>query len=309
MSTFCLQILGTSAALPAYGRNPTAQVLQIAERLFLFDCGEGTQAQMQRYRVRKSKIEAIFITHLHGDHVFGLIGLLTSYSLEGRSQKMDIYGPAGLEEMMNVQLQYSGGGYSYPVHFHVVDTESAGLLWEDDQVEVYHFPLKHRIPTSGYRINEKRRPRNMIKEKIAEYQIPYLKIPGIKTGNDFETEDGTIIPNAELTTAPPLPRSFAFCTDTLFHEELAPYITGVDLLYHESTYCDDLEDQAAISMHSTATQAARMAHLAKAKKLILGHYSARYKTIECFEEEARAIFPQSITGVEGGTYEVPQLRP
>ena len=308
MATFQLTILGINSAFPAHGRHPTAQVLQIGEQLVLIDCGEGTQAQIQKYNIRKSKIRHILISHLHGDHIFGLIGLLTSLSLEGRTKNLDIYGPEGLEEIIRIQLKYNGGDFYYPVRFHILDMEKNYFILENKKFSIQTIPLNHRIPTVGFLIREKRRPRNIIKEKIAEYDIPYQLIPMIKEGGNFKTQDGKIIANDRITTAPPTPRSYAYCSDTRYTESIIPIIKGVDLLYHESTYCEDNKKQAVISMHSTAMEAAQIAKKAQVGQLILGHYSSRYKTTEQFEIEAQSIFSNSIAGIEGGTYKVPRLR-
>lgn len=308
MAPFQLTILGINSAFPANGRHPTAQILQVGEQLIMIDCGEGTQAQIQKYNIRKSKISHILISHLHGDHIFGLIGLLTSYGLEGRTQALDIYGPEGLEEIIRVQLKYNGGDFYYPVQFHILDTERNYTIYENKKFSIQTIPLDHRIPTAGFLIKEKALARNMIKEKIAEYNIPYQVIPAIKAGEDYKTPEGEIIANDILTTAPPKPRSYAYCSDTRYTETVAPIIKGADILYHESTYCEDFKEQAVISMHSTAVEAAQIAKKAQVGQLILGHYSSRYKTTEQFEIEAQSIFPNSIAGKEGGTYEVPQLR-
>ena len=308
MAVFQLTILGINSAVPAHGRHPTAQIFQVGEQLIMIDCGEGAQAQIQKYHIRKSKISHVLISHLHGDHIFGLIGLLSSYNLEGRKQDLDIYGPEGLEEIIRIQLQYNGGDFCYPVRFHILDTGRNYTLFENKKFSIQTIPLDHRIPTAGFLIKEKRLPRNMIKEKLVEFDIPYQIIPSIKAGEDYKTPNGKIIANDKLTIAPPKPRVYAYCSDTRYTERIIPIIKGADLLYHESTYCEDYKEQAVISMHSTAIEAAKMAKKAQVGQLILGHYSSRYKTTEQFEIEAQSVFPNSIAGMEGGTYEVPRLR-
>ena len=303
---FELTILGINAATPAFGRHPSAQVLQVQEKYYLVDCGEGTQMQMLKYEVKRSKINQIFISHLHGDHVYGLIGLLTSYGLNGRKAPLDIFSPAGLEEMIDIQISYSGGGLPYPVQFHVVDTTLHTLIFEDQLVEVYAIPLQHRVPTNGFLFIEKERPRNIIGEKIKAYQIPYQIIPDIKAGADLTLPDGTVIPNEELTIPPPKPRAYAYCSDTRFTETIIPIVEGVDLLYHESTFCSDANEQAEVSMHSTALEAATIAKKAGVGKLILGHFSSRYRDLSSFEKEATTVFPDSVVGEEGGRYAVPR---
>lgn len=297
-------LLGVSAAMPAFDRHPSAQLLRIQEKYYLIDCGEGTQMQLRRYALKWSKINQIFISHLHGDHFFGLIGLLNSYGLAGRTAPLDIFGPDGLEKIIMIQLRYGGGNLPYPLRFHRVDCTFSSSIYEDQHVRVYSIPLGHRIPTSGFLFREKERPRNMIGETISTYQIPYSVIPEIKAGADFELPDGRIIPNANLTIDPPAPRSYAYCSDTQYTESIIPIIDRVDLLYHESTFCADLQEQAKITMHSTAFDAASIAKKAKVKKLLLGHYSSRYRDIGLFETEARTVFDESYLGEEGKTYRV-----
>lgn len=302
---FELTILGTSAALPAYNRFPSAQILNIQDQLFLIDCGEGTQMRMMEFGVKKNRIEQIFISHLHGDHVYGLIGLLTSFGLNNRTNPLTIFSPPGLEEIINIQFKYTGGQNSpFPIHFKVLDPTQSETIFDNDLLSVTTLPLLHRIPTVGYLFREKEHPRNILPEKIRAYQIPYTSIPAIKNGEDFQNLNGQIIPNTELTLAPRVPRTFAYCSDTAFNEALIPLIEGVDLLYHESTFCEDHQEQAKITMHSTAKQAATIAAKAKAGQLILGHYSARYKVLDCFLEEAQAIFSNTLLGKEGMVYEV-----
>lgn len=302
---FDLTLLGVNAATPAFDRHPSAQVLCIQEHYFLIDCGEGTQMQMLKYGVKRNKINHIFISHLHGDHIFGLVGLLTSYGLNGRLAPLDIFSPAGLQEMIDVQVRYAGGGLPYPVRFHEVNCSESAIVFENDQLTVRSIPLEHRVPTSGYLFKEKWRPRNMRPEKIQAYQIHFSEIPGIKAGADFTLPDGTVIPNAELTFDPPTPRSFAYCSDTRYTETIIPIIKGVDLLYHESTFCTEFQEQAELSMHSTAKEAATIAKKAGVKKLLLGHYSSRYRELDPFVEEAKSIFQESYLGEEGATHVVP----
>ena len=305
---FELTILGVNAATPAFGRHPSAQILQVQEKYYLVDCGEGTQMQMLNFGVKRSKINQIFISHLHGDHVYGLIGLLTSLGLNGRTAALEIFSPGGLKEMIDIQISYSGGGLPYPIQFHEVDTTQNTIIFEDQLVRVYSIPLQHRVPTNGFLFTEKERPRNIIGDKIKEYKIPYQVIPSIKSGADFTLPDGRVVPNEELTIAPPIPRSYAYCSDTRFTESIIPLIKGVDLLYHEATFCSDAKEQAEVSMHSTAQEAATIALKAGVGKLILGHFSSRYRDLSLFKEEAIKIFPESIIGEEGGSYAVTRNR-
>lgn len=306
---FELTLLGTGAALPMPGRFTSAQVLNVNNHLYLLDCGEGTQMRMTAFQVRRSKIGQIFISHLHGDHFYGLMGLLTSFALNDRSQPLDIFSPPGLEEIIRVMLHYQGSGESpYPIRFHVVDTTQHQKIFEDHQLEVYSIPLQHRIPTSGYLFREKQRPRNMIPEKISEYNIPFSEINKIKAGADFQLQDGTIIPNAELTHSPSLPRTYAYCSDTRYAPEIIPYIKGVDILYHEATFLQADADIAFENAYSTTHQAANIAKAAAVKQLVIGHFSSRYKDATLFAQEARTIFPATLGGEDGMVLEVPFQR-
>ncbi len=303
---FSITLLGTSSAVPQPGRFTSAQVLHAHERLYLIDCGEGTQMRMSDFQVRRSKIDQIFISHLHGDHFFGLIGLLTSYALYDRKEPIDIFSPSGLEEIVKaMSLPQGGGGFPFPLRFHIVDTAKHQLIFEDKILRVYSLPLAHRIPTSGYLFVEKERPRSIRPEKIKEYDIPYKKIPGIKQGADLELPGGQVIPNAELTTEPPTPRSYAYCSDTRFKKDIVPMIEGVDVLYHEATFMQSELQNAIETMHSTASEAAAIAKQAGARKLVLGHFSTRYKDIQPLLNEARAVFPDTLAGFDGMTVEVP----
>lgn len=306
---FELTLLGTGAALPMPGRLTSAQVLNVNDRLYLIDCGEGTQMRLTEYQVRRSKIGQIFISHLHGDHFYGLMGLLTSFALNDRSQPLDVFSPFGLKEIIDVMLHYQGSGSSsYPIRFHVVDTTQHQLIFEDNQLEVYSIPLQHRIPTSGYLFREKQRPRNILPEKIAEYNIPVSEIKNIKNGGAFTLPDGTTVSNAELTAGLPHQRSYAYCSDTSYAPEIVPYIKGVDILYHEATFLQQDEQVALAYSHSTAAQAAMIARAAEVEKLIIGHFSSRYKDAALFEQEARTIFPNTSGGADGMALEVPFRR-
>ena len=304
---FELTLLGTNSALPAFGRFPSSQALNVQENHYLIDCGEGAQIRMSEFGVRRSRIRQVFISHLHGDHVYGLTGFLSSLALLGREEPMDIYSPPGLEEAIRVFLKHTGG-LSFPLRFTEIDTGRHQLIFEDGIIEAYSLPLVHRVPTSGFLFREKERPRNMRPEKIEAYHIPYRDIPAIKSGADYVLPNGRRVPNEELTLPPPAPRSYAYCSDTAFHEPLASMARGVNLLYHESTFCEDLREQAPLTGHSTARQAAEIARLAGAGKLILGHYSSRYKSLETFLREAREVFPNTELGLDGKVFEVPLER-
>ncbi len=304
---FELTLLGTNSAVPAYGRFPTAQVLNVRESLFLIDCGEGAQMRINDFNVRRNKIKQAFISHLHGDHIYGLIGFLSSLALNNRKKPFHIYSPEGLEEIIGVQLKYTGG-LPFALHFHTIDPSRHQLIFENKKLRVHSLPLDHRIPTCGFLFREKERERSMRPEKIREYDIHHRFIPGIKQGGDYVLPDGRVIPNNELTAPPPAPRSYAYCSDTAYNEQLAPLIKGVDLLYHEATFCEEDAEQAVITKHSTARQAASIARQAEVGKLVLGHYSSRYKELDHFLEEARAVFPNTELGEDGKVFSLPASR-
>ncbi|MEM1324295.1 MAG: ribonuclease Z [Bacteroidota bacterium] len=301
---FELTILGCNSAVPAHNRFPSAQVLQVQEHAYLIDCGEGTQMRMLQYNIRKSKINAIFISHLHGDHVYGLIGLLNSYNLASRKAPLKVFAPPGLEEIINVHLKYSAHPFTYPVDFVTTDVERAQQVYEDEGITVETIPLQHRVPTNGYLFREKQRPPNIRPEQLKVYDIHYSKIPAIKAGEDLLLDDGRRIPNHELIFLAPPPRSFAYCSDTLYTESIIDQIKGVSLLYHESTFMHEVLELAKQTMHSTAHQAATIAHKAQVGQLILGHYSSRYQDLSPLLAEARAVFPNSELGEGGRRYTV-----
>ena len=301
---FALTILGINAAAPAYGRHPSAQVLQVHNRHYLIDCGEGTQMRMSDFNIPRHKINQVFISHLHGDHVFGLPGLLFSFSLMDRKAPLHLYSPAGLREMILAQLTPSGA-LSYPLHFHEVNTASTSIIFEDPLLSVTAIPLRHRIPTIGFLFREKPRPLNIIPEKIETYHLTIEQIKAAKAGEDITLSDGRTIPNMELTLSPPPPRSYAYMSDTMFDESVVPHIHNTDLLFHETTFCEDHADNATLTHHSTARQAALIAKAANVRTLITGHYSSRYPDVQPFLDEARAVFPNSVAGEEGRVYEVP----
>lgn len=304
--TFEVTILGSNSAIPANGRHPTSQVLNYNERLFLIDCGEGTQMQFNRYKIRSGKIDHIFISHLHGDHFFGLIGLLTSYNLNHRNAPLHVYGPKGIDEIINLQLHYCTRGLDYELVFHIFEAENGALVFEDRTMKVTSLQMVHRIPCSGFLFTEKFTEYNIRKEKIKEYDIPFEAIGGIKKGNDLHLPDGRTIPNAELTLPLPSPRRYAFCTDTLYNEALVPHLQGVNLLYHEATFDKGRADRALETFHCTSAQAAEIAKLAEAKKLIIGHFSSRYyePDLDNLLNESRAIFPDTELALEGYTFTV-----
>lgn len=301
---FELTILGSSSATPTSERYPTAQVLNASGRFFLIDCGEGTQIQIRRQKIGFSKIQHIFISHLHGDHFYGLIGMISTFNLLGLKKDIHIYSPSQLKDIIQPQLDFLKAGLQFNVIFHPLNFKKPQRIYTDEKVEVTSFPLKHSIGTCGFLFKERQKEANIIKECIEKYNIPIPQIRKIKQGAGFETSEGEFIPHEELTTPPPPPRSYAFCSDTAFHPPIAEIIKDVDLLYHEATFTEELKDWAKNTLHSTAREAAEIAKMANARKLILGHFSARYKTVTPFLEEARAVFSNTVAAEDGSRYEV-----
>ncbi|GGB65732.1 ribonuclease Z [Flavobacterium suaedae] len=285
-----LTILGCYAATPRTLTNPTAQVLEIKNRMFLIDCGEGTQVQLRKHKLRFSKINHIFISHLHGDHVFGLIGLISTFSLLNRQTDLHVHGPKGIKEMILLQLKLSKAWTGYNLYFDELESDESQVVFEDDKVKVSTIPLKHRIYANGYLFEEKEDPRKLNVAAVEEYGIETCYYNKIKAGHDMKLDDGKLIPNKELTFDPAPPKSYAFCSDTVYHEPVIPIIKDVDVLYHESTFLDSEEHLCERTMHTTAKQAALIAKKANAKKLILGHFSTRYKSMELFKKEAQTVF-------------------
>lgn len=301
---FRVTILGSSSALPTSERFPTAHLLNVNERFFLIDCGEGTQMQLRKYRIRLGKIHHIFISHLHGDHIFGIFGLLSTFSLLGRSEPLHVFGPEGLEEMILGHLKFFQNDLGFELYFHRIQCRRPALIHEDKNITVLSLPLIHRIPTCGFLFREQPRERNILREKIIEYNIPVKVIAKIKQGADFVMPDGRPIPNSELTLPPREPRSYAYCSDTRMNKELLPLLEGVDLLYHEATFAREDASLAHETYHSTAHQAAELAAGARAGKLIIGHFSSRYKDLSVLETEAREIFSDTIAVNDGDRFEI-----
>ncbi len=296
---FELTILGSSSALPTSKRNLTAHVLNVYERYFLIDCGEGTQVQLRKNRIPFGRINHVFISHIHGDHFYGLFGLLSSFNLLKREKDLHIYAHRSLKKGVKYIMKHYEGQFSYKIYFHELNTENVEKIYEDEHVEVLSMPLTHKIPVAGFLFKEKPRPPNIKKSYVQHYQIPIKNIHQIKEGADYQTPDGKIIPNSELTYSPYKQRSYAFCTDTAYDESIIPYIVNVDLLYHEATFTEEHSDQAENTYHSTAKQAGTIAKKANTKKLIIGHFSARYKTVEDFLSEATSIFPNTLVAEDG----------
>lgn len=297
---FAVTILGNNSALPMHDRHPTSQVLMADDQAFLIDCGEGTQSQMNRYKIRRSRINHIFISHLHGDHYFGLFGLLNSYSLISRKEDLHLYAPAPLEPILQQVFKTADTQLSYQLIFHPL--EKAGLLFESSKLAIECFPVFHRINCWGFLFREKEKLRKVDVDQCREHGVPAFFYPRLKEGDDYTRQDGSIIPNAMVTKPAPHARSYAFCADTRFEPGLAEVIAGADLVYHESTYLSEHEEKALLRFHATAAQAATIAKLANAKRLIIGHFSSKYTDLEPFAEEARQVFPATELALEGTTY-------
>lgn len=297
---FGVTILGNNSAVPAHDRHPTAQAVTIAGEVLLLDCGEGTQLQIKNYHVKRSRITRIFISHLHGDHYFGLIGLLSSMALINRNTPLHLYGPAALKELIDLQLRVSDSVLPYELIFHPLS--GAATLVQGSKYRIDVFPVEHRIECYGFLIRENHAPRKIDPEKTSSFEIPHAYYEKLQWGADYETKDGRIIKNDILTTPGKKNLSYAYCADTLYTDSFLPYINHVDLLYHESTYLDDFEQQARSRFHSTARQAAMTAGKAKAGRLLLGHFSSKFKEVQLFEQQAREVFPYTDLSQEGVTY-------
>ena len=289
-----LTILGFNSALPTAFTHPTAQLLNIAERYFLIDCGEGTQVQLRKAKAKFNRINHIFISHLHGDHVFGLIGLISTFQLLGRDTPLHIHGPKGIEEFIMTQLRLTESNNSYQIIFNELHTKESVLVFEDDKVEVFSIPLNHRVYTNGYLFREKKKPRKLNIDTIEEFpEIEICDYQNLKNGKDFILESGEIIPNDYLTFEAQKSLSYAFCSDTKYKPNIVPIIKEVDLLYHEATFLYELKDLATYTGHTTAKEAAMIAKEANVKKLVIGHFSNRYHDYSVLLDEAREIFPNT----------------
>lgn len=285
-----LQILGCHAATPRSNSFATSQVLEIDGQMVLIDCAEGTQIQLRRQKVKFSRIKHIFISHLHGDHFFGLIGLLNTFSLQSRKEELHVYGPKGIKKITLLQQKYGNAWTSYPLRFHELDQKSPEVIFDDEKMSVETIPLDHRVYTNGFLFREKTKDRKLLIDKAQRYKIDKAYYKRIKKGYDFTLASGETIPNEELTEAPETPKSYAFCSDTCYQPEMVEQLKGVDYLYHESTFLEKHSDLCEKTKHSTAKEAAVIAKRAEVKELILGHFSARYKDKEDYRTEAREIF-------------------
>jgi ribonuclease Z len=304
MNSFSVTILGSSSALPTSQRFPTSQVVRQNEQLFLVDCGEGTQIQLRKFGFKMGKINHIFISHLHGDHIYGLPGLISSLALYGKKGELHIHAHSDLPQMMEGMMKFMNEITDLKVIYHPLNFRRSSVLFEDKKIRISSFPLKHRISCCGFLFRELPSDLHLDKKALEQYEVPVSQRLNIKNGADLVLADGTLIPNSEITLPAKPVRSYAFCTDTLFLKSIIPTIAGVDLLYHEATFAGDLADLAKKTFHTTASQAAELAKLAKVKKLVIGHFSSRYKSVLPLVEEARAIFPESYAANDGDYFKL-----
>lgn len=299
---FEVKILGNSSATPMFNRNPTSQVLNINEHLLMIDCGEGTQQQLLRYGIRYNKIHHIFISHLHGDHFFGLIGLISSMSLNGRKRDLKLFGPKKLMDIINLQLQSSDTHLSFKIDFFPLDPENTGLILETRDYTVETIPLNHRIPCTGFIFREKKRQRKIRKDKVGELQIPPEYFPLLKRGVDYTDSNGKVFKAMDLTEESEAPKSYAYCSDTMYDKVYISRLTNVNTLYHETTFMHDMIDRAKETHHTTAIEAAQIAKEINAEKLLIGHFSARYKDLSPLLLEAKTVFEDTFIAEQGETF-------
>lgn len=295
-------ILGNNSAVPAFERHPTCQVVSVDGNNLLVDCGEGSQIQMINYRIRRSKISHIFISHLHGDHYFGLPGLITSFGLLGHQQELHVFAPSPLQQLIELQLKVAKTNLPYDLYFHTIRNE--GLLVDEEKFSVKCFRTNHRIECYGFVFIEKKRPRKLIPEKAREYEVPASFYERLTKGEDYNRKDGKVVMNDWVTEEGPKEKIYAFCADTKYDESIIPNFEGADMIYHETTYLDNLKEKAIERFHSTSKQAALIAKKANVKKLLIGHFSSKYDTLEEFEKEAREVFENTELAIEGVTYKV-----
>lgn len=299
MAEFNINILGCCSALPTTRHLATSQIVDLRDKLYMIDCGEGTQVQMRRMRVRFGRLAHIFISHLHGDHCFGLPGLISTLGMLGRTGELVVHGPKEVETYLRPVMDLFCRGMEFEVRFNPVDTRSHSLVMEDRSLSVYSIPLKHRIPTCGYLFAEKPKEAHIIREMTDFYQVPVRCMKDIKQGQDYVTPEGEVVPNSRLTRPAAPPKRYAFCSDTAYNRSIIPIIEGADLLYHEATFAECDLARAKETFHSTARQAAEIARDAHVKRLVIGHYSARYEDLSELHREAEAVFPGTILGNEG----------
>ena len=304
MEPFRVHILGCGSALPTLRHNASSQVVEVRGKFFMVDCGEGAQMQLRRTRIHFAKIQAIFISHLHGDHCFGLLGLLSTFGMLGRTNLLKVFAPAEYKDLFEQQLAFFMTGLEYKIEFVPVDTQRHEVVYDDHSLTVETIPLQHRISCCGYLFREKPTLPHIRRDMIDYYGIPVSQINNIKNGADWTTDEGDVIPNQLLVEAPEKPRSYAYCSDTRYVPNLYQEVMGVDILYHESTYTSENEDRAKLYYHSTARQAATIAQKAGVGKLLLGHYSARYNDEKVLLQEAREVFAESYLSDEGKVFDV-----
>lgn len=293
MEKFELHVLGCGSALPTTRHFPTSQIVNVRDKLFMIDCGEGAQLQFRKSRLKFSRLNHIFISHLHGDHCFGLLGLISTLNLLGRTAELHIHSPKGLEDLMIPMLDFFNRQMTYKVLFHEFGTKEAAVVYEDRSLTVTTIPLRHRMPCCGFLFAEKPGPNHILRDMIDFYQVPVYELNRIKNGADYVTPEGEVIPNARLTRPSAAPRRYAYCSDTIYLPSVTEQIKGVDLLFHEATFAEDAAPRAKETFHTTASQAARIARAAEVKKLLIGHFSARYDDEQVLLDEARAVFPNT----------------
>ena len=298
MEKFEVNILGCGSALPTTRHFASSQVVNIREKLFMIDCGEGAQLQLRRSKLKFTRLNHIFISHLHGDHCFGLMGLISTFGLLGRTADLHIYAHEDLERLLTPHLEFFCKGMTYDVIFHSIDPTKEAIIYDDRSVSISTIPLKHRIPTCGFLFQEKKTPNHIIRDMVDFYQIPVFELNRIKNGEDYITPEGVVVPNNRLTTPSAPARSYAYCSDTAYQRNIIPQIKGVDLLFHESTFAQSDAARAKETFHTTASQAAEIARDAEAKQLVIGHFSARYEDESILLKEAQAIYPNTLLAKE-----------
>lgn len=298
MEKFELHILGCGSALPTTRHFPTSQILNVRDKLFMIDCGEGAQLQFRKSRLKFSRLNHIFISHLHGDHCFGLLGLISTLNLLGRTAELHIHSPQGLEELMKPMLEFFNRQMTYAVVFHAFDTREPSVIYEDRSLTVTTIPLRHRMPTCGFLFAEKPSPRHIVREMVDFYGVPVYELNRIKNGADYVTPDGEVIANERLTRPSDPPRSYAYCSDTLPLASVVEQVRGADLLFHEATFVEEDAPRAKETFHTTAAQAAAIAREAGVKRLLVGHFSARYDNEDLLLEQACAVFPETMLAKE-----------
>jgi len=299
-----LNILGCHSATPLENAHTTSQVLEVKDHLFLIDCGEGTQIQLRQQKIKFSRIKHIFISHLHGDHFYGLVGLVSTFRLLGRTADLHIYGPKGIKEVLTLQLKLANSWTDYNLFFHELEKKESELIFEDDSLKIHTIPLDHRVYTNGFLFEEKPGLRRLDKEKIKNYNIPHYDFQNLKLGKDLVLEDGTVLKNETVTLDPNPIKRYAFCSDTAYNESIAPLIKEVDLLYHEATFLNAHENLAKKTKHSTAEQAAKIAQLAQVNRLVLGHFSSRYREKNNFIAEASPFFDVVELAADGKIFDI-----